>query len=179
MHADLLATLLLRTTAIASLFFATNLRADPLFEVVQHSFCRQVTNHEPVFEHDNPTMLQTKDHLFFWMEIKITRHGFRYLKAFKRLPILVAWGRDGKLIGKPIDIGITEDSWNQHRDAIAWKLNSSDDDRFSWRTHTNRPIPVPAGTYYVSIIDANRMSVSASGNPDEPARPELIVLSKH
>ena len=79
------------------------------------------------------------------------------------------------MIGKTIDIGITPEQWEANEQGINWKSKSSPDSTFTWRTHAVRETIAP-GEYYVSILDANRKSVTTLDDTTECCRPTIQLI---
>lgn len=156
------------------LSFPYNLRAEPLFSVKQHKFCRNIADLAPIDPYNNPTDIKKNESLWIWMEISINAKGYRFLEHLGKFPVYIAWGRDSRLVGKKIDIGITPEQWEINKQAITWKFNNSMGSSFTWRTYAVRE-SLTAGEYYVSVLDANRKPVTDSDDTVNSFRPRIKV----
>ena len=155
--------------------FSCPVAAEPLFSVKSYEFCRDVVNNVPQRPYENPTEIRKNEKLWIWLEISVSPQGHRFLRNLSKFPVYVAWGKDGWLIGKNIDIGITPEQWEANEQGINWKSKSSPDSTFTWRTHAVREAIVP-GEYYVSILDANRKSVTTLDDTTECCKPTIQLI---
>jgi hypothetical protein len=155
--------------------FSCAIAAEPLFSIKSYEFCRDVVNNVPRRPYENPDQIKKNEKLWIWLEISVSRQGHRFLKNLSKFPVYVVWGKDGWLIGKTIDIGITPEQWETNEQGINWKSKSSPDSTFTWRTHAVREIIAP-GEYYVSILDANHKSVTALDDTTAPCRPKIQLI---
>lgn len=148
--------------------------ADSLFVVKQYRFCRNVANLVPVGPYENPTDIENDESLWIWMEISVNQNGYLFLRRLGKLPVYVTWGKDGWLAGKTIDIGITRAQWETNRQQIAWRMETSTDSTFTWRTYAVRE-SLATGEYYVSVLDANREPVTTSNDAISSFRPKITL----
>lgn len=156
-------------------FLCANANAEPMFAVTRHSFSRGVVNHEPLHPYSDPTEIRAGEALYFWTEIAVNESGLRYLKAYGHLPVLVAWGKDGLLVGRLVDIGIKKTEWQASREKIIWMSGSANDATFLWRTQAIRE-NVNRGQHYLSVLDPNRRAVQLVGEGLAAFRPTITIV---
>jgi hypothetical protein len=149
--------------------------AEPLFTIKSYEFCRDVVDNAPLQPYENPTQIRKREKLWIWLELSVTQQGRRFLTNLGKFPVYVIWGKDDWLIGKATDVGITPEQWEANERGILWKSKNSSDSTFTWRTHAVREILSP-GEYYVSILDANRKSVTTLDDTATPCRPEMQLI---
>jgi hypothetical protein len=149
--------------------------AEPLFSVKSYEFCRDVVDNVPRGPYENPTQIRKKEKLWIWLEISVNQQGHRFLKKLGKFPVYVTWGKDGWLIGKAIDVGITPEQWEANEQGIHWKSKNSPDSTFTWRTHAVRETLV-SGEYYISILDANHKSVTTLDDTATSCRPKIQLI---
>lgn len=159
---------------LALLFSPDAVNADALFTVKEYSYCGNVKDLVPVDPYENPAEIRKGNPLWIWMEIDINRYGYAYLKRFGKFPVHAAWGKDGRLIGRLIDVGINSEQWEKNKHQIDSEFKSSADSTFRWRTRAARDI-LAGGEYYISILDANRKAVTASDDDVMPFRPKITL----
>lgn len=154
------------------ILFPLSLGAEPLFNVKAFQFCRNVVDNVPLRPYENPTRIEKNESLWIWLEITVNEQGYRFLKNLGKLPIYVTWGKDGWLIGKAVDIGITPGQWESNEQGIFWKSKNSSDSTFTWRTHAVRET-LKTGEYYVSVLDANRRPVTTLDDTVNSFKPKI------
>ena len=148
--------------------------ADAMFSITRYEFCRNVVDHQPKQPHADPAIVKTGETLYLWMEIAVNKAGLRYLKSFGRLPVLVAWGKEGHLVMKPTDIGIKAEDWSSLKEKILWQYSASGNSSFKWRTQATR-VNLVSGEHYVSVLDPNRKPVVTEGGGVEAFRPAINI----
>jgi hypothetical protein len=149
--------------------------AEPLFSIKSYKFCRDVVDNLPCRPYENPTQISKKEKLWIWLEISINQSGFRFLRNMRKFPIYVTWGKDGWLVGKAMDVGITREQWEANEQEIHRKSKNSPDSTFTWRTHAVRELLV-SGEYYISILDANHEPVTTLDDTTVCCRPKIRLI---
>ncbi len=148
---------------------------ESLFSVKSYEFCRDVVNNVPLRPYENPAQFRKEEALWIWLEIAVNPNGYRFLKSLRKFPVYVTWGKDGWLIGKAVDVGITPEQWDANEQGIRWKSKNSRDATFTWRTNAVRKTIVSA-EYYVSVLDANRKPVTTLEDTAVSFRPKIQVI---
>ncbi|OPY69249.1 MAG: hypothetical protein A4E63_01852 [Syntrophorhabdus sp. PtaU1.Bin050] len=150
--------------------------SDTLFKVSDYSFCKHTVNNQPIGSYDDSSSIDVRvgEELCLWLEIYVTRMGLIYLQSHHSLPVYAIWGKDGWLNGGMHDIGIKPENWIKQQDGILTKSRKSNDSGFTWRTRTKKKI-ISSGKYYVSILDANRKSVSEGEDGINVCRPGIQI----
>ncbi len=135
--------------------------AESMFTVTRYNFAPTVMNHEPQQPFSDTADYKSAKSLYFFVEIAVNETGLKYLKAFGRFPVYVAWGKDGHLVTRLTDIGIKTSEWETNREKLLWAYGSSGTKTFLWRTQASRT-DVGVGQHYVSVLDPNRKAVAQS-----------------
>ena len=146
------------------------------FEVQDWCFCRSTDtiNKTPTNCLADPAEAKGKEKLFLWMRISVNENGIRYLHGLKKLPIYHAWGRNGWLEGKVIDIGIKNQDWKNSQSKIDQEIDLRKGS-FDWRTFSEKIGYIYDGEHYVSVMDAERRSVVLSQDKYNAFKPSIRI----
>lgn len=152
-------------------FIMADLKAQPLFEVERESFCREVRNHEPVNVLSRDAEIKKGEVIFFWIEIRAGTRALSMLETKGELPVFHAWAsRMG--VTDIINVGIKNNVWLINKEMIKGEVKMVG--FFTWRTYSFKR-NFKEGSYYVSILDANKKPVRKIGAGNEALRPEITI----
>jgi hypothetical protein len=149
------------------------------FEVMDWCFCRSVDedSRTPIHCLSDPTEARGNEKLYLWMRISVNENGIRYLRGLHKMPVYHAWGRNGWIEGRVIDIGITRHDWASRGSDIENEIGLRNGS-FDWRTYSQKVEYIYDGEHYVSVLDAERRSVVLTRDRYTAFRPSIHVSLK-
>lgn len=145
--------------------------AQPLFEVEQESFCKEVQGHRPINSFSGVAEIKKREGIFLWMQIRGGQRALTMLQSKGQMPIYHAWGSESGIC-EILNMGITKENWTEHADAIKNQVKKRG--VFSWRTQSFKR-NLKEGNWYVSVLDANKKPIPKFGSGTEPCRPEIVI----
>ena len=154
---------------------------DRQFEVEEWCFCRSIGVDKkgpiPIDRLSDPAEAKGNDKLHLSMRISVNANGIKYLRQLNKLPVYHAWGRNGWVEGRTIDIGLDARKWQGEKKAIEDEIRLRNG-TFDWRTYSEKVYYIYDGEHYVSVLDANRRPVVLSRDRYTAFRPSIHIKVK-
>lgn len=171
----------LRMFAFLPLFVASNsaFSESPYYIVDKWCFAREINevSRQPIGCLSDPSYADGTKKLYLWMNVKVSKMGLKYLRRFKKLPMLHVWGRDGYIEGREIDIGVTTRDWSSKEPEIESEFVLRDE-YFDWATWSEKVEYVYDGKHFVSILDSEHRGVALSGSNYDAFLPTLHITRR-